>query len=148
MIFSQLYIPLFINIIALMHIQLLNTSISQRSMANTKEVSLAPQVNSIKSTSDLHLSFQKDKSLVDTTIDRTLPIKPNSSPKAKETERRYKHLNYDQIKKQYLTKVLINRAINTRISIKKMEEIPSSLFSQGPTFDIAQSLVMNSKISF
>jgi hypothetical protein len=41
--------------------------------------------------------------------------------------------------------VLLNRALNVRLAIKKMEAIPTSLFRKGGQFAIASSLVMKSK---
>ena len=108
--------------------QFFNTTVTPRArIVTTKEVSVE-QYSHKKTTSNVNKTFQvADKSLANTTIDRTVQ-KEGTSALTKNPERRYKHQNYEQIKKNYLVKVLINRAINTRLSIKKMEEIPSSLF--------------------
>ena len=41
--------------------------------------------------------------------------------------------------------MLLNRALNVRLAIKKMEDIPTTLFKSGKHFTIASSLVKKSK---
>ena len=77
-----------------MRIQLLNTSISQKTMLTNKEVVSIQQGQHRKTIANLNKSLVMDKSITDTTIDRTLPAQPTPTAKHKNTERRYKHLNY------------------------------------------------------
>ena len=98
--------------------QFFNTSVTPRARVSSKQDDHFGQKKMIV---NVNKTFQvADKSLANTTIDRTLHHE-GSTPVLKHTERRYKHLNYEQIKKHYLIKVLINRALNTRLTIKKME---------------------------
>ncbi len=42
---------------------------------------------------------------------------------------------------------MINRALNIRFAIKKMEQVPKSLFGDGVSVQIVQAIVQKTKIN-
>lgn len=53
----------------------------------------------------------------------------------------------EQIKRNYLTKVLINRMLAVRAAVKAMDSLPIKIFRKGSSFGLAKEIVMRAKLN-
>jgi hypothetical protein len=56
-------------------------------------------------------------------------------------------LSYEQSKRNYLLRVLINKSLNIRLAFKNWQEVPVALFKKGPSLELVEGLVMKSKVT-
>lgn len=94
----------------------------------------------------LSTSFDFDNSFNDTSYEQIYAQPTSLRTKIVERKNQQRQ-RLNQAKLNYLTKVFTNKMINARLALKKMEELPRALFRKGPSLDIAEALILKSKIS-
>jgi hypothetical protein len=94
-------------------------------------------------------SFDFESSFIDSPANRLSAFSGLTLPAAQLSQLRatQPQSSPTEIKRNYLTKVLINRMIRVRLALKEMESLPIKIFKKNASFGIAKEIVMRSKLN-
>lgn len=93
----------------------------------------------------INQSFELDSSNPNTNLSFIATLStPSRGLGPKKNEDR---LHSERIKREYLTKVLMNRMINVRLAVKTMEGLPIKIFKKTASFIMAKEILMKCKVN-
>lgn len=124
-----------------------NTSVSPQTSSVTilKSSRISDHSTEIDRSFKINQSFELDSSNPNPNLSFIATLStPSRGVGPKKNEDR---LDSERIKREYLTKIVMNRMINVRLAVKDMEGLPIKIFKKTASFIMAKEILMKSKVN-